>query len=360
LITCATDEDEARTVADNILDLHHRSATPYNDFAVLYRTNAQSRVFEELFRYENIPYVLIGGQQFFDRKEVKDALAYLQVIANPHDEVNLLRILNYPKRGIGETSAELLIQASAQRRTPLWDLLREPTGLDALGEKPLAAIGQFTSLLEKYRLLFSRTRQLTAASREFFREIGLEDEIWRTSEGTEQGKRRLEHLGEVFNALAAYEAREALPNLDDFLEKVSLLDYEEPGRGDKETKLGRDAVVLMSLHSSKGLEFPHVFLAGMEEDCLPHRTSEGESADIEEERRLLYVGITRARKTLTLLHVRHRKKYGKPLARMPSRFLSELPDELLQRSTSQPPASAEDQKKRGASFFAEIKAKLDL
>ena len=360
LLSCHDEEEEAKTVVQRIVTRRDETHDSFSAFAILYRTNAQSRPFEEQLRYENIPYVLIGGQQFFDRKEVKDALAYLRVIANPQDEVNLLRILNYPKRGIGETSAHALIETSARLHKSIWEILRHPAALAHLGEKPLAAMLNFSALIEKFRQRFHSSGNAANTFRELIAEIGMEDDIWRSTENIEQGKRRLENLAEAVNALSAYESRETHPTLDGFLEKVSLLDTDEPNREEKEAKLRRDAVVLMSLHASKGLEFPHVFLAGIEEDTIPHCTADGEAADLAEERRLLYVGITRAQRTLTLLHARHRKKYGRLRPRQPSRFLSEIPAELLQRPPVSAPEQSEEEKDQAANaFFSNLKARLD-
>ncbi len=358
-VRCADEEEEARMVVERIHAERFKHQLEYRDFAILYRTNVQSRAFEEQLRFENIPYVLIGGQQFFDRKEVKDALAYLRVLVNSRDEVNLLRILNYPKRGIGETTADRLIRASAGQDRPLWEVLREPSGLEDLGERTREAIAGFVALLEKYRQRFRRLR-LSETVREFFAELALEEELYRAADDPKKAKRRVENLAEVINAMASYEEREARPSLGGFLEKVSLLDQDQPGRGGKEEKLARDAVILMSLHSSKGLEFPHVFLVGMEEDYLPHRKSESEIGDVDEERRLCYVGITRARRHLTLLNAARRKKYGTLQPREPSRFLQEIPGELLHAQTAggPPAAEGEQQEQLATSFFSGIKALL--
>ena len=361
IVTCEDGEEEARLVVERLQAERYQQNLAYRDFAILYRTNVQSRAFEEQLRYENIPYVLIGGQQFFDRKEVKDFLAYLRVLVNPRDEVSLLRILNFPKRGIGETTAERLIEASAAQRRPLWEVLRDPVGVTDLGEKPLAAMAGFVALLERYRRRFREARELAETARRLLAEAGIEDEVFRSAADPQQGKRRMEYLAEVISALATYEERDGAPNLAGFLDKVSLLDQDEPGRDDKESKLARDAVVLMSLHSSKGLEFPHVFLVGLEEDTLPHQRSGGEGCDIDEERRLCYVGITRARQSLTLFHARRRKKFGKFEERLPSRFLAELPGEVVARcdgAAERPAAAPEEREKRAASFFSNIQALL--
>lgn len=359
-LRCEDEEDEARLVMERIHAERFKHNLAYRDFAILYRTNVQSRAFEEQLRYENIPYVLIGGQQFFDRKEVKDAIAYLRVLVNPRDEVNLLRILNYPKRGIGETSADRLIRHSAELNRPLWEVLADAAGVNDLGDKTTEAVTGFVTLLERYRKSFARTRDLAHTARELFAEIKLEDEIYRGTDDPVKARRRADNVEEVVNAMASYQEREEKPTLAGFLDKVSLLDRDQPNRDGKEKKLQQDAVVLMSLHSSKGLEFPVVFMVGMEEEYLPHKKSIEETFDIEEERRLCYVGITRARDHLLLLNAAARKKYGKPQPRVPSRFLEEIPAELLDRKTGDtPPAGGEpEQEKMATNFFANMKAML--
>ncbi|HXV21850.1 MAG TPA: UvrD-helicase domain-containing protein [Desulfuromonadales bacterium] len=359
-LLCADEEDEARTVVERIHAARFRENLAYRDFAILYRTNVQSRAFEEQLRYENIPYVLIGGQQFFDRKEVKDTVAYFKVLVNSRDEVNLLRILNFPRRGIGETTADRLIRASAEQARPLWEVMREPAGIEDLGEKSLAAIAEFVTLLEGYRERFRRCRHLAELGREFLETLKIEDELYRTADDPARARRRVENVAEVVNAMASYEERDEKPTLAGFLEKVSLLDRDDPGRGSKEQKLAQDAVILMSLHSSKGLEFPHVFLVGLEEEYLPHKKSVGEGVDVDEERRLCYVGITRARRSLTLLGAARRKKYGKMQPREPSRFLQEIPGEVLRElaGEAKPAASGAEQEKAAGNFFAGIKALL--
>ncbi len=359
-LVCEDAEDEARSVVEQIHAERFRHNLQYRDFAILYRTNVQSRAFEEQLRFENIPYVLIGGQQFFDRKEVKDALAYLRVLVNPRDEVSLLRILNVPRRGIGETTADALIRASAAEGRPLWEVLRDPESVPELGDKPRAAVAGFVERMERYRRRFRTPLRLLETARDFFAELGLEEEIYRTASDPQQGKRRAENLAEVLNALAAYVEREGEATLPGFLDKVSLLDQDEPVRNDKENKLTRDAVVLMSLHSSKGLEFPQVFLVGLEEGFLPHRKSVGEGNDLDEERRLCYVGITRARQRLVLLHARRRKKYGKLEPRIPSPFLAEIPSDVLEQGTSEvrPALPPDEQEKMAGDFFAKMRSML--
>jgi len=360
VVTCRDEEDEARHVVEQIRNAVYNKEARYNHFAVLYRTNVQSRAFEEQLRYEDIPYVLIGGQQFFDRKEVKDVLAYLRVLSNPYDEVNLLRILNYPRRSIGSTSADRLIRASADSKRPLWQVLDDANACDGLDERAREAIGRFVALLRRYRERFKVKSGLASVLRDMIKEVGFEAELMRSTDIPEQARRRVEYVEEVANALDGYEAREAQPTLRGFLEKVSLLDDELPAGNSKEKKLAKEAVVLMSLHSSKGLEFDHVFLVGVEEEYLPHLKSISEGIDVDEERRLCYVGITRARRTLTLTHSSERRKFGKMQPRFPSRFLEELPTELLApRGSGELPAQPpEEVEKKAANFFTNIQSRL--
>jgi len=355
-LLCEDDEDEARQVMERIHAERFRRRLGYGDFAILYRTNSQSRAFEEQLRYESIPYVLIGGQQFFDRKEVKDVIAYLRVLVNPHDEVSLLRILNYPKRGIGETSADRLIRYSSEQSIPLWEVLRKAGKVPDLNERTCQAAQEFVDLLCRFRQRFRQPLRLVETLRELNQELKLADELYRQETDPTVARRRIENQEQVINAMSAYCERDAAPSLAGFLDKVSLLDDDGPGRNDKEEKLASDAVTLMSLHSSKGLEFPVVFLVGMEEGYLPHKKSIYETFDIDEERRLCYVGITRAQQQLILLGARQRRKYGKLEQREPSRFLSEIPPELLVRKGSDKPldVSPEQQEKSADQFFSGI------
>ncbi len=330
VVRCIDAEDEARAVIDRIhYDIRSKQMA-YRDHAILVRTNAQTMVFEQELRFADIPYVLIGGQQFFDRKEVKDAIAYLRFIVNPYDEVNLLRILNYPRRGIGRTSADLLIRTSIASKDPLWQVIRRARSITGISAKVADALDKFVRLIEEHKGWFRGGSGLARTARELLEAVGLEAELRRDRDPREKIERRIENVQEIVNAIATYEGREAKPSLTGFLEKVALLDRDEPGSDSKEKKLAKDAVVLMSLHSSKGLEFPHVFMPGFEEGFLPHKKSVSENVDVDEERRLCYVGITRAREKLTILHADARMKYGKAEPRELSRFLAEIPEEVRQ------------------------------
>jgi len=326
VVRCVDAEDEARAVVERIHHNRSDKRMACKDHAILVRTNAQTLVFEQELCLAGLPYVLIGGQQFFDRKEVRDAIAYLRFIVNPYDEVNLLRILNYPRRGIGRTTADLLIRTSVSSREPLWKVIRRARSINGLHATVADALEQFVTLIEEHKRQFRTDGRLSMTVQKLFAAIGLEDELRREPDSREKIERRIENLHEIINAVATYEGRDSRPTLSGFLEKVALLDRDEPGSDSKERKLAQDAVVLMSLHASKGLEFPHVFLPGFEEGFLPHRKSVSETFDVNEERRLCYVGMTRARRKLTILHADARMKYGKAEPRVPSRFLAEIPE----------------------------------
>ncbi len=351
-LLCEDSEDEARMIMERIHIEMARGNRQLGDFAILYRTNTQSRAFEEQLLYENIPFVLIGGQQFFERKEVKDVVAYLKVILNPTDEVNLLRILNYPKRGIGESSVDRMIRYSAEHNISLWKVLHRPEEVGDINASTCASILEFTDLIRRYRQLFSKSLPMVETLTHFLKEVKLAEEIYRQEKDPAVAKRRIDNQEEILNSLAYYVENDELPSLSGFLDRISLNDDDRPGKNDKESKLNSNAVTMMSLHSSKGLEFPVVFLAGMEEGFLPHKKSIYETFDIDEERRLCYVGITRAQKQLVLLGARRRRKYGKLEQREPSRFLSEIPsDRLHAPNKKQAAASTPEQEALSASNF---------
>ncbi len=352
---CEDGEDEARQVMELIHTEKYRGKLAYGDFAILYRTNSQSRAFEEQLRYENIPYVLIGGQQFFDRKEIKDAIAYLKVIQNPVDEVNLLRILNYPKRGIGTGSIDRIIRHSAAQKISLWKVLQQVNQVAEINDRTAIACSQFVELIQRYQKRFKQPLRLQETLLEMFTELKLADEIYRQEKDPQIAQRRVANQDELLNSMATYLERTPHPDLAGFLDRVSLYD-DAPQKNDKESKLALDAVTLMSLHSSKGLEFPVVFLTGLEEGFLPHKKSIYETFDIDEERRLCYVGITRARQQLFLSGAQQRRKYGKLEQREPSRFLSEIPEDLLQKSVGEPSrkTTPEEEAASASSFFDNI------
>jgi DNA helicase-2/ATP-dependent DNA helicase PcrA len=318
----AEDEhDEAGWVGQEMLRLHGQEHLRWGEMAVFYRTNAQSRVLEEHLVRLGIPYRVIGGTRFYDRREIKDALAYLRVLVNPTDEVSLRRVLNVPKRGIGDTSVgKLEAWASAQGR-PFVDALVKAESAGVSG-RALAGVRQLVSLLDELRAregLPSEVLEVVLARSGYAAELEMANSI--------EAQGRLENLGELTGVAKEYEQATVeageTPTLAGFLERVSLVaDADEVSDDDS-------SVVLMTLHTAKGLEFPAVFLVGMEDGVFPHIRSLTEPDALEEERRLCYVGITRAQQRLALTHAWSRQLFGSTQYNPPSRFLKEIPEHLM-------------------------------
>lgn len=350
-IVAEDEENEARQVVEQLQLAQYQQRRPWRDFAILYRSNAQSRTFEEALRMEGIPYILVGGQKFFERKEVKDTLAYLAVLANPRDEAALVRIINFPRRGIGDTTMLRLNQWSLEHNTTLFDALSRAAEIEGLAEGARKSVGAFCSLLRQELANWQPT-QLAAQANALFKRLGINEELHRTLGDHNQARKRIENIEQLVNALAAFEERNPSAGLTDFLERIALTEDNRRETGDDQPQ---DAVTLMSLHASKGLEFPHVYLVGMEEGLLPHHRSAEEDPEVAEERRLCYVGITRARERLTISRCLTRRKYGSKEERCPSRFLAELPQHLLADNTTAA-AAASAPADLGMDFFARMLA----
>ena len=312
---------EAKEVVDEIRRFLDRKELEPRDFAILFRTNEQTRAFETELRKAKVPYVMLGSMSFFDRKEVRDILAYLKVLVSPQDEVSLLRIINLPPRGIGTKTVETLMQRAVAQGQNLWRMLSEPTGLPPHVQEH---IRNFVQLLQQFQhRLEHKQESLTQVTRDLIARIQYEGELKRIYPDPTEQQSRWDAVQEVVNAVGAYETKAKQPSLGGFLDEVALggRDFDN----EKEKQLQRNALVLMTLHSAKGLEFPHVYMVGMEEGILPHYRSLGENGeDVEEERRLCYVGVTRARDRLTMSFPLARMKWGKPRETIPSRFLYEL------------------------------------
>jgi DNA helicase-2/ATP-dependent DNA helicase PcrA len=309
--------DEAReVVADLRRRIEHDKLEP-KDFSILFRTNEQPRAFETELRKAKLPYIILGSQSFFDRKEVKDILAYLRVLDAPQDEVSVLRIINTPPRGIGGKAIETLIKSAVEAGKPIWDVMH-----GSASSNP--AVHKFVDLIECFRRGLAAHKPLAETAQRLIGEIGYEAEIKRQYPDPNEQQSRWAAVEEVVNALAAFEKTQKKPTLGGFLDEVTL--GEREFGDDKEKQLARNAIALMTLHSAKGLEFPHVYMVGMEEGILPHhRTLKAEGGDdVDEERRLCYVGITRAQERLTLSLSLTRMKWGKPRDTQPSRFLYEI------------------------------------
>jgi len=316
------EDEEAETVVGEIaLRIKTKRRKP-RDFAILCRTNEQPRSFEMELRQRQIPYVLLGGMSFYDRKEVRDVLAYLKLLVNPRDEVSLLRIINVPPRGIGQASVQRLIDEAVGRGKPVWDVLPRAGKLGSLPPRAVEAVGEFREMVDRYRKQAKQASPKKIVSG-LIREIGYRDELARLYTNTNDQEARWAAVEELVNAVGSYCSRASEPTLAGFVQDVTL--FGDDDDKEKESLLKRNAVVLMTLHAAKGLEFPEVYMVGMEEGLLPHRRSVADAgAAIDEERRLCYVGVTRAERRLTLTLALSRRKWGKARPTDPSRFLYEL------------------------------------
>lgn len=292
----------------------------FRDHAILYRTNAQSNAMEYALKINAIPYRIIGGTHFFDRAEVKDMLAYLCVINNRADNLRLKRIINNPPRGLGAKALETVERLAAASDLPLYGIVSDPYSYAPL-ERSAAKLLQFSRMIEGLAQLLEEGMALPDFYEEVMARTGYADAL--KAKETEESKSRLENVRELKSSILSYVENSEDPSLAGFLEEIALYtDIQEYNDSD-------DAVVLMTMHSAKGLEFPNVYLVGFEEGLFPGMRAIGEREEMEEERRLCYVAITRAKKKLTISHARQRMLYGRTTAAMPSRFLKEIPEDIL-------------------------------
>ncbi len=319
------EHDEASFVAQTIDELHDADAARPGDVAVFYRTNAQSRVFEEVFIRVGLPYKVVGGVRFYERREIRDALAYLRVIANPDDVVSLRRVLNTPRRGIGD-KAESVVEAHAEReRIPFVAALRAAARnqVGGLQQRSINAIAGFVRLLDDLQTLVEAGTGPATLLEAVLEQTGYALELERSHDP--QDESRLENLRELEAVAREFEDANSEGTLAEFLEQVSLVADSDELPDDE----GDGVVTLMTLHTAKGLEFPVVFLTGLEDGVFPHMRSLANTQELEEERRLAYVGVTRARARLYLSRAVQRSAWGSPQWYPPSRFLGEIPSELL-------------------------------
>jgi len=315
------ERDEADFAAGVIRNAVVRGDNNYGDFAVLYRINAQSRVFEDSFMKMGIPYRIIGAHRFYDRKEIKDIIAYLRVVNNPHDDISLKRIINVPRRGIGKVTLDRAEQLAYDNGVSIYSILMEASRLNELA-KASAKIKSFTDMLIKLRSL-TEYLDLVELIKAVTEHSGIIKEL--EQEGTIEAKTRIENIREFQSVALDFvrNSEEETPGLNDFLAHVSLI--ADVDSMDNE----QDKAVLMTMHSAKGLEFPVVFLTGMEEGVFPSYQSIGEESEMEEERRLCYVGITRAKEKLFLTLAKSRTLFGNTTYNRQSRFIDEIPENLL-------------------------------
>jgi superfamily I DNA/RNA helicase len=342
-------EKEARWVADRIAQIHYEKNSPYEDFAVLYRANLFSRSFEEAMRITRIPYTVVGGTSYFERKEVKDLAAYLKIIANPFDDQSLLRASNAPKRGLGPTTISKFTDFEKANSISLLEAFRRQSDVPGLGKAVIDAVNRFTELIDRYTTMFNTPGGMAKALKNLTEEINYKNYIYELYKTPEAAIRRIENVDGFIQSLSLYEEADETPSLLGFLETLALTDlsYEKA-----EKTFG---VTLTSFHSAKGLEFPVVFIAGLEEDILPHKKSQDTDGNLEEERRLFYVGITRAMKELYLTYTGYRIRYGKKAPSTASRFLEEIPDELLKRIDSNEDEDPDENEQDAKAFFSRIK-----
>jgi DNA helicase-2/ATP-dependent DNA helicase PcrA len=310
---------EARFVAGEILRLYQSGQFPYASFAILYRTHAQSRVFEEIFMREGLPYQIIGGLEFYERKEIKDIIAYLRFIYNPMDNLSLQRIINVPTRGIGGITWLKLESYAAERQLSIYGAIQEASQIPGLASRSIKLLGQFMQIIDKFLHLLDKI-PVTDLVQEILTETG----YWQIlqNENTPEAETRLENIKEFLSVTRDFDRESSLHGLGEFLTQVSLI-------ADLDHYQGSEAVSLMTLHTAKGLEYPVIFLVGMEDGIFPSSRSFMEPSKLEEERRLCYVGMTRAKQMLYLTHARTRMLYGNVVNNPPSRFLLEIPEEYF-------------------------------
>ncbi|MQA90338.1 MAG: AAA family ATPase [Gemmatimonas sp.] len=384
----SAEEREAQMVASEIGIRRFHERLGWRDFAVLYRANHQARPLEEALRRTNVPYRVVGGTSYFDRKEIADAAAYLRVLVNPRDDLSLRRIVNFPTRGIGRTTLLRLVDAARVEQVPITEAMRRVRQIDPVNAAQAEAVEAFVDLTDRARerlhhvqleIHEGRRADVSLASwvEEFLREIRLTDAVQAESSNERMAQARANNLRDFIQSVGDYERQtwadaplpdEELdwepPTLNGFLQGVSLYADADPDNASDDP--GADEVTLVTLHSAKGLEFSHVFLVGLEEEILPHARSVQEASNelapdpIAEERRLFYVGITRARHRLTLSSCRTRRRGAESIPRQPSRFLKEIPAELLDVRLADGGSSLSDSDKESLreNFFDQMREML--
>jgi DNA helicase-2/ATP-dependent DNA helicase PcrA len=326
------EHDEARFIADEIRQLQRDEKSQPGDTAIFYRTNAQSRVFEEVFMRSALPYKVVGGLRFYERREVKDLLAYLRVLANVDDEISLRRVINVPKRGIGDTSLDYVDLFAQEQGISFWQGLLRCSEVTGLPTRAAQSIQDFTSMMSALHVLVEAKTRPSVIVEAALEQSGLLKELADSTDP--QDEVRVENLKELVAVSMEYEERDLEELMEDeeislagFLEKVSLVaDADEIPEGEDHGGV----VTMMTLHTAKGLEFPTVFLTGMEDGIFPHSRTLGEKDEVEEERRLAYVGLTRARKYLYISRAQYRSTWGAPNYNPPSRFLDEIPEDVIE------------------------------
>ena len=320
LIKATSDNEEGKLIASSIFENKMQQQVPNKDFAILYRTNSQSRAMEEALRRNNIKYRIVGGLSFYQRREIKDLLAYFRYVVNPNDEQAMRRIINLPKRGIGPGTINKMVVAAAESQTPLWEIMEKATS--HVGGKGGTQVENFVALIKSFRLTNEKKDAYDTAS-QIAKTSGLLKELY--EDKTIEGMNRYENTQELLNAIKEFteQPEREDKSLGAFLQDVALLTDED--RNEKT----EDAVTLMTIHMAKGLEFEYVYIVGLEEDLFPSQMMLSSRADLEEERRLFYVAITRAKKKLSFSYALNRYRFGRLKNCEPSRFLEEVDPEFI-------------------------------
>ncbi|MDR2086061.1 MAG: UvrD-helicase domain-containing protein [Dysgonamonadaceae bacterium] len=327
ILSAYSDYEEGYNVANRIAEMRMLHRYDYNDFVILYRTNAQSRIFEEALRKINIPYRIYGGLSFYQRKEVKDVIAYMRLIANPNDEEALKRVINYPTRGIGETTLAKIIGAAALQEVSLWEVLSNPLGYNLnISSGTAKKLETFQSLINRF-IEINASQNACELGREIVRKTGLISELY--ADRTPEGLSCVQNVEELVNSLYEFvtsrlEEGRSDVKLGDFLAEISLLTDQDT---DKNEQVSR--VTMMTIHAAKGLEFKNVFVVGLEENLFPSELRRNNPKEIEEERRLFYVAITRAEKNVILSYAKNRFRNGQPQMCSPSRFIRDINPDYL-------------------------------
>jgi superfamily I DNA/RNA helicase len=346
LQTYESDEEEARNVAEKIEFARMSRRAPWKEQAILFRTNQQSRPLETALRQAGIRYHLVGGQSYFDRREIKDFLAYLKMFVNPNDDISLLRVANVPPRGLSDVTMERLLAASHQRNCSVFAAMRHTDVQAEMAARTREAAQAFVEFVERQRakLTSAQVASLAAWAQGFLDEVGYAADVRRGEKNPDVADNRLENLRELVASLPGATV-DSQQQLQDFLDDLSL----DSDREEEKENSG-DAVTLITIHSCKGLEFPHVYIVGLEDGLFPHSRSKAEGT-MDEERRLFYVAVTRAMLTLNLSHCASRKKYGQAMPCHPSPFLREIPAEFLETDEAKAPVKGEAAK----SLFAAMR-----
>lgn len=331
VVRTLTDNEEGKVITNKIFDLKQSSVSTYNDFAILYRTNKQSRSFEEALRKLNIPYKIYGGLSFYQRKEIKDLLAYFRLSTNPRDEEALKRVINYPKRGIGKTSIENMIIAANAYGVSMWDVITNmgqyPVSLNA-GTK--TKLYEFTTMINSFSAQLDKLNAYEMAQT-IAKSSGILKELYNEKDKGPEEVERYQNIEELLAGIKEFtisQAEDADKSLSEFMIDVALLTDADDDKGDD-----KNHVTLMTIHSSKGLEFPHVFLVGLEENLFPSQMALNSRTELEEERRLFYVAVTRAKNTCTLSYATSRFIWGNLVSSEPSRFIEEIDQKHLNYET---------------------------